>query len=150
MAGSASSTTPPYMKRGGLDLWSCRRHLGGYAVELGEVLGEQPRQVARLGIVGRWVAPGRARAHELVGHAGDAQRDVQAECRVDVDLGIVELALKRSAHNRARIGQIDALADPGRPTRPAGVEQEHLWAMAQHPLGKDVGVEIRGHSPYAG
>src|SRR4051794_8416344 len=40
-------------------------------VELLEIVHEQPGQIARVGIIGVRVAPGGARAQQLIGDAGD-------------------------------------------------------------------------------
>src|SRR5262249_24353768 len=58
--------------------------------ELLEVRPEHPGQLARLGVVGGRIAPGRARVEQRRGDARDLDRHLEAEDLVGAELGGVE------------------------------------------------------------
>ena len=111
--------------------------------ELLEVRREHPGQLVRLRVVGRGVAPGRARIEERALDPGHLDRHVEAEDLVDAIVDRVELA--RQGRVQQPAGRLDRHPVPlaERATRPARVHEPHGGAVLVELPAEHAGVDGR-------
>src|SRR3990167_1407213 len=114
--------------------------LGNIGLEFGEVLDEHFRELLRLSVILRGLAPGVARGQDPRVDAGDLGRNVEAESFVLAHRRRVERAVERGGEQRARRLDRHPRAFAESAAGPAGIDQPAGRLVALDQLAQKLSV----------
>src|SRR5919112_2122336 len=116
---------------------------GDLRLEPLEVLPEEISELRGLLVVVFAALPGPTRIEEIPVDSGNLDGHVEAEERILLRLGVIELAPDHGAHHLAGGGDIYAATDAVGTAGPACVDQVATGAVGPQPLGEHLGVGSR-------